>query len=66
MDLGHLLQLLDAERRSVIPWGAEGEFLPRVTRVRGVATRWHTIAFSALTTEDAEEEIRTQVAHSRA
>jgi hypothetical protein len=66
MELSHLLQRLDAERRSVIPWGAEGELLPQVTRVRGVVSRWHTIAFSALTTEDAEEVIRAQVAHYRA
>jgi len=61
-----LLQLLDAERRSLIPWGAEGELLPRVTRVRGVAAVWHQIAFSALTAENAEDEIRAQVAHYRA
>jgi GNAT superfamily N-acetyltransferase len=66
VELRRVRQLLDAERRSVIPWGAEAELLPRVTRVRGLATVWHNIAFSALTSQDAEAEIRAQLAHYRA
>jgi hypothetical protein len=66
LDQKRLRQLFDAERRTVIPWGAQGELLPRVTRSTGVVTRWHEIPFSALTTEDAEAEITAQVAHYRA
>ena len=34
--------------------------------MRGVPAGWHNIAFSALTADDAEQEIRAQVAHYRA
>jgi len=65
-DRERLRALLDADRRAVIPWGAEAELLPRLTRVRGVHGSWHNIAFAELTGENAEREIRDQVAHYRA
>ncbi len=46
--------------------GIEGELLPRVTRLHGLAGHWHQIAFSALTQEGANAAIAEQVAHYRA
>jgi hypothetical protein len=64
--LERVLVLLDAERRALFMTGIEGEALPRVTRLHGVAGDWHQIAFSALDEADADAVIADQVAHYRA
>jgi len=64
-DLKKVRELLDADRRTLNPWGAEAEVLPRVTRMRGLVVDWHNITFSALTSDDAEEVIAAEAAHYR-
>lgn len=61
-----VLALLDDERRTLFPRGAEGDLLPHVTRVRGDGGDWHQIAFSALSDENADAVIAGEVAHYRA
>jgi hypothetical protein len=61
-----VLRLLDAERRSLFISGVQGEQLPRVTRLHGVAGDWHQVTFSTLTDACADATIAEQVAHYRA
>jgi hypothetical protein len=64
-DFKLVLELLDADRRGVIPWGAEAELLPRITRVQGTFSNWHNIPFSELSVENADGAISEQLAHYR-
>ncbi len=61
-----VLDLFDGERRSVLMAGVEGEVLPSVTRLHGRAGGWHQIAFSALSSGDADRVIGEQIEHYRA
>jgi GNAT superfamily N-acetyltransferase len=65
IDLKKVRALLDADRRTLSPWGAKAQVLPRVTRMRGLVVDWHNITFSALTSDDAEEVIAAETAHYR-
>lgn len=64
--LRSVLRSFDRERRSLFLAGVEGEVLPRVTRLHGVAGEWHQIAFSSLAAADADQVIAEQVEHYRA
>ncbi|HVZ31004.1 MAG TPA: hypothetical protein VG963_01175, partial [Polyangiaceae bacterium] len=64
-DRARVRDLLDAERRTLAPWGAALELLPDVTRVRGLIVDWHDIAWSALAGADADAVIAREVAHYR-
>lgn len=60
-----VLDLFDAERRSLLLAGVEGELLSRVTRLHGLAGDWHQIAYSCLSSADADGVIDEQIAHYR-
>jgi len=64
--LSAVLERLDRERRGLFAAGVSGEALPAVTRLHGIAGDWHQIAFSALSSEDADRVIAEQAAHYRA
>lgn len=64
--LEHVLRRFDAERRSLFMSGIEGEILPRVTRLHGLAGDWHQISYSALSAENPDAVIAEQVSHYRA
>jgi hypothetical protein len=61
-----VLGLFDGERRSLFLAGVQGEVLPRVTRLHGIAGDWHQIAYSSLAGVDADQVITEQVEHYRA
>ena len=61
-----LLALLDGERRTSFMHGVTGEISPQLTRVRGTAADWHQIAFSALSEDNADRVIASEVAHYQA
>jgi hypothetical protein len=64
--LRRILDLFDRERQSLFLAGVEGQRLPRVTRLHGKAGDWHQIAYSSLSSADADAIIAEQVEHYRA
>jgi hypothetical protein len=56
-----VLALFDDERQSLFLAGVEGQRLPRITRLHGTAGDWHQVAYSALSSGDADAIIAEQV-----
>jgi hypothetical protein len=66
MDRNEIIRALDEVRRNVGDSAASAEILPATTRLRGRASDWHQVAFSALTDATADAVIAGEVAHYRA
>jgi hypothetical protein len=66
MDLKHVRQCLDHERRTLARNGEAIETLPHVTRIRTTNGSRHAISFSALSSDNADAVIAEQTDYLRA
>jgi hypothetical protein len=66
MDLEHVRQRLDAERRTLVRAGEVLEILPLLTRNRGIDGSWHAVTWSSLSNSNGDEIIAEQVQYYRA
>ena len=63
MDVVQIRHLLDSERRTGVLDGDEVEVLPLITRTHSADRSRHSVCFSALSDDNADENIAEQVEH---